>query len=209
VARAPSGSMSAAAVSADTYDVDALAARLHRHQRDRHPFALLPWEQLDEDERDELRDQVRSVLEVLGAGEPDGAGALDEGRPGTAVFDCRLAELAALRASFGPGAADELLATIALCLGRVVRASEPPVRVADDRFSVWCRDVDETQAHLVADRLRRAVEAPVTIAGVRLALRAEVSFSLVEEVAAGSGGPQISSVGTTSPMNRRSESSAG
>jgi hypothetical protein len=96
--------------------------------------------------------------------------------PGTYRFRCTIDEFGGIQSALGPAVADDLLAGTGHRLEQAVRVSEAPTPVADGSFEVVCGGLDETLAELVANRLRRAMEAPTTVAGLRLGISATVDF---------------------------------
>jgi diguanylate cyclase (GGDEF)-like protein len=64
----------------------------------------------------------------------------------------------------GHDVGDEVLRQVAQRLRQTVRASETPARLGGDEFAVVCEDLGSVPAaHLVAERIRDAIEIPVPL----------------------------------------------
>ena len=77
--------------------------------------------------------------------------------------------------SLGHAAGDELLVTVARRFRRVMRPEDTIGRMSGDEFCAICEGlISEDQASLIAGRLVRAFEAPVEIAGRKVASSASI-----------------------------------
>jgi len=92
------------------------------------------------------------------------------------VFFIDLDNFKVVNDSLGHGIGDELLREIARRLGRVMRDTDRLARFGGDEFVVFVEDGADPA--VVAERLRRAVQQPVTIEGHELVITASIGFAV-------------------------------
>lgn len=88
----------------------------------------------------------------------------DPARPG-AVLHCAFDEIPELRAAAGHVVADEVLLTLARRISGVVRKSDTVGRVGANRFVMIVPEITPAGADQLAERIERAVTAPVSVRG--------------------------------------------
>jgi diguanylate cyclase (GGDEF)-like protein/PAS domain S-box-containing protein len=81
----------------------------------------------------------------------------------------------------GHAAGDAVLVELAARLRTVVRPADTVARLGGDEFVVVCEEVDEAAALVLAERLREAVQQPVTVADVEHALTASIGVAFGRE----------------------------
>ena len=84
--------------------------------------------------------------------------------------------------SMGHGAGDEVLRAVARRLTNSLRPTDTVARVGGDEFVILCEDLDsEASATLMADRLVRAVEAPISIEDRELVVTASIGLVITSD----------------------------
>jgi diguanylate cyclase (GGDEF)-like protein/PAS domain S-box-containing protein len=97
---------------------------------------------------------------------------------GVAVIFLDLDNFKAVNDGLGHAVGDDLLRTIAQRIDETLRAQDTPARFGGDEFAVLLEDLaDEAEALEIADRLRSALEQPLTVAGRRLTPSASVGIA--------------------------------
>ena len=97
-----------------------------------------------------------------------------------AVLLLDLDRFKAVNDTYGHGGGDELLVTIAERLDEVVRPGDTVCRLGGDEFAVLCEELtDERDVLLIADRVAKAVSAPLVVAGdhVSVTVSAGIAFA--------------------------------
>jgi diguanylate cyclase (GGDEF)-like protein/PAS domain S-box-containing protein len=135
------------------------------HRANHDPLTGLP-------NRDQFRSQLDDALVDAGVG-----GAV-------AVLYVDLDDFKLVNDSFGHKAGDELLAAIAGRLNGATRASDTVGRDGGDEFLLLMRDLPgvlaeaTSAAEQAAERIRRALQEPISVSGVELDIHASVGISL-------------------------------
>jgi diguanylate cyclase len=101
-------------------------------------------------------------------------------RPGTiAALFLDLDDFKTVNDNLGHAAGDELLATVATRIGESLRSSDLGARLGGDEFGVLLFDIaDVAYAQAVAERLLTAIQAPLTISDVPVAVGASIGIAL-------------------------------
>ncbi len=95
-----------------------------------------------------------------------------------AVLFIDLDDFKAVNDRLGHEAGDRLLRIVAERLQRAMRVGDTAARLGGDEFTVVLNEVsDEAQAQQIAERLRRAVQQPVELAGTLIVPRASVGVA--------------------------------
>jgi diguanylate cyclase (GGDEF)-like protein len=82
--------------------------------------------------------------------------------------------------SLGGDGGDELLRATAVRLSGCLRPGDTAARLGGDEFAVLLEDIaDPSEALGLAERIAAAIEAPVTVAGRKLSVRASVGISVL------------------------------
>jgi diguanylate cyclase (GGDEF)-like protein len=114
---------------------------------------------------------LEKVQEALDGGNADG-GAI-------AVLFIDLDDFKSINDRFGHSAGDELLTSIGQRLRGALRAGDLPARLGGDEFGLLIYNVDtEDVARVIAQRLFSSLNAPFTIAGNSVPVKASVGVSL-------------------------------
>ena len=79
----------------------------------------------------------------------------------------------------GHAAGDAALVAFATRLTQVLRASDTAARLGGDEFVVLCEDTHPAEAHALIARVRRALEEPLELAGVVVAMAFSVGVAHV------------------------------
>jgi diguanylate cyclase (GGDEF)-like protein len=99
-----------------------------------------------------------------------------------AVLFLDLDRFKAVNDALGHAAGDELLRAVSHRLASVLRAGDTAARLSGDEFAVLCEDVaGERHAIGVAERVAEALQAPFTLAGDEVFMRASVGIALATE----------------------------
>ncbi|EQD49756.1 response regulator receiver modulated diguanylate cyclase/phosphodiesterase with PAS/PAC sensor, partial [mine drainage metagenome] len=113
-------------------------------------------------------------------------GALSRAKRGNqlvAVMFLNLDRLKVVNDRLGHPAGDEVLRAMAQRLQRLIRPSDTVARVGGDEFVVLAEDVAPPRmAITMAERLARAVEAPIEVAGQEVVVTASVGVRITGEV---------------------------
>ncbi len=97
---------------------------------------------------------------------------------GVAVIFLDLDDFKAVNDGLGHAVGDDLLRAIAGRIDETLRPQDTPARFGGDEFAMLLEDLaDEAEALAIAERLRRALEQPVTVAGRRLTPSASVGIA--------------------------------
>jgi diguanylate cyclase (GGDEF)-like protein/PAS domain S-box-containing protein len=84
----------------------------------------------------------------------------------TAAIFLDLDDFKAVNDGLGHAAGDELLRIVAARLQETLRGHDTPARLGGDEFAVLLEElVDDAEAAAIAERLRAAIERPLTVAG--------------------------------------------
>jgi diguanylate cyclase with GGDEF domain len=121
---------------------------------------------------------------MVSRGVPDNASHVTPDRNGSmqaVTFHCTIDDLSRMAAQFGAPVADDVAAEIERRLRSVIRAVDTSARIGDRAFAVRCRGVDQSHAPVVAARLTRTIEDPMTIAGINLALSVTLTFQCTDD----------------------------
>ncbi len=95
------------------------------------------------------------------------------------VFVLDLDRFKAVSDAFGHGTGDSLLLALAPRLSAAIRSSDTLARFHGDTFVVLCEDLrDELEAVHLANRLQRALDAPVELADGRFSISASIGVAL-------------------------------
>ncbi len=94
------------------------------------------------------------------------------------VLFCDLDDFKAVNDHHGHETGDRVLVEVAARIAGSVRASDTVARLGGDEFAVICEDADTASALQVADRIGKALEAPVEVDGVRFDARVSVGVAL-------------------------------
>jgi GGDEF domain-containing protein len=96
-------------------------------------------------------------------------------------FHCTIDDLPRMEAQFGGPIAQDVAAEIDRRLRRVVRGADTSSHTGGGTFVVRCRGVDRSRAPLVAGRLTKTIESPMTIAGINLALSVTLTSRFADD----------------------------
>jgi diguanylate cyclase (GGDEF)-like protein len=103
-------------------------------------------------------------------------------RPGTvAVLFCDLDGFKALNDTFGHRVGDAVLQEVAGRFLDAVRSEDVVVRMGGDEFVVVCESADPGEPASVAERVRRAVEAPVRVNDRAFTISVSIGIAQVSE----------------------------
>jgi diguanylate cyclase (GGDEF)-like protein len=99
-----------------------------------------------------------------------------------AVLFCDLDSFKAVNDRYGHDRGDRLLIEVAERIGRAVRPSDTVCRTGGDEFVIVCEDLtDDDQAHVIAERVRTALEStPVDIGETRLSVTVSVGVGIAD-----------------------------
>ncbi|WP_432546116.1 putative bifunctional diguanylate cyclase/phosphodiesterase [Kineococcus sp. SYSU DK004] len=157
-----------------------------RRAHERELIAALHRLEESEDRRAAAAEQERrrALVDAL-TGLPNRAGALARLEAVLAAADGPVAVLVvdldhfhAVNESLGRPAGDELLLTVAARLGAATRGSAAVARLSADEFAVVDRCEDAAAARCLGERLLRALEAPVVLAGLEVVTSASVGVAV-------------------------------
>ena len=82
----------------------------------------------------------------------------------------------------GHKAGDQLLVAIAEALSKRLRESDSLARIGGDEFAVLLSNVSKTQANLLAEELRRAVElTTISVPGGTVGVTASIGVALMDD----------------------------
>ena len=102
----------------------------------------------------------------------------------TAVLFLDLDRFKSVNDTLGHGAGDELLVAVARRLESVVRPGDTVCRLGGDEFVVLCEElVDERDALVVAERVAKAVGAPVMVSGRHVSVTASIGIAFATTAA--------------------------
>ncbi|HUY55088.1 MAG TPA: EAL domain-containing protein, partial [Candidatus Nanopelagicaceae bacterium] len=106
---------------------------------------------------------------------PAALGRARRGDQLAALLSVDLDRLKVVNDSLGHAAGDEVLRTVAQRLQRLIRPSDTIARVGADEFAALAEDLGSSEmAMLMADRLVKAVEAPILVRGQEVVITASV-----------------------------------
>ena len=102
----------------------------------------------------------------------------------TAVLFLDLDRFKSVNDTFGHSAGDELLVAVARRMESVVRPGDTVCRLGGDEFAVLCEELgDERDALVVADRVAKAVGAPVVVSGHQVCVTASIGIAFATTAA--------------------------
>jgi diguanylate cyclase (GGDEF)-like protein len=104
----------------------------------------------------------------------------DPGAPSDALLYLDLDDFKAVNDSLGHVAGDELLVAVARRLGAAFRGEDLVARLGGDEFAVLLSAGGRDAALVAAERVRRALAAPVLAGGRRLAVTASIGVAVRE-----------------------------
>jgi diguanylate cyclase (GGDEF)-like protein/PAS domain S-box-containing protein len=107
-------------------------------------------------------------------------------RTPTCVLIVDLDNFKAINDELGHPTGDRVLVAFADRLRSVLRASDTAARLGGDEFSIVCENTEPTDAEVLADRLRGAVDEPLQLGGAPVAL----GISIGVGAAAGGADPE-------------------
>lgn len=150
----------------------AVTASVIRGRDDADAYAIMSVEDISERRRaeDELKhrahhDALTGVANRHGM-RPRLAKALQvaqqRGEEGAALF-CDLDNFKAINDAHGHAFGDQVLSVIGSRMLEVIRDSDSVIRVGGDEFIVVADDVDPSHAHQLTERLRAAIQAPISV----------------------------------------------
>jgi diguanylate cyclase (GGDEF)-like protein len=96
-----------------------------------------------------------------------------------AVLYCDLNEFKAINDQHGHNAGDKLLAAVAKRITAAVRDTDMPARLGGDEFAVICEEASLAETQEIAERIRTAVAAPLTLHGRELQPKISVGGAVV------------------------------
>ena len=97
---------------------------------------------------------------------------------GVAVLFLDLDDFKRVNDTHGHDVGDQVLGEVARRVAGSVRAADTVARLGGDELAVICEATDAASAVEVADRIRKALEAPVEVAGLRLSVDASVGVAV-------------------------------
>ena len=101
----------------------------------------------------------------------------------TATFFIDLDGFKAINDNFGHAVGDELLVAVAARLGDALRGSDTAARFGGDEFVAFCEDVDDTSAHIVAERLVDNLTAPYQLSERLVTVTASIGVVVSDDPA--------------------------
>lgn len=131
---------------------------------------------LRERESDELTGIANRVF-LSRHGPPLLALAARKGSPVTMLF-CDLDRFKAINDTYGHAVGDSVLIAVAQAMAATIRPYDLLARLGGDEFVLLLPDTGSAQARALADRIRQAVAATTTVAGLRLS----VSIGQAEQI---------------------------
>jgi diguanylate cyclase (GGDEF)-like protein len=104
--------------------------------------------------------------------------ALSRREGNAAVLYIDLDDFKTVNDTLGHDAGDELLTAVAARVRNSLRAEDTPARLGGDEFAILLLDILEEHVRIVADRVLKALAAPVEIAGATRPIHASLGIAI-------------------------------